>query len=123
MQGRLLSPDSLKTMLTGDPSSGYAALGVWSYAPDLGACIGKTRLVERYGEIGGVQVRNFLLPDKDVALAVYSNDHRTEFGEVWQGKGLSIDLIRQAVCGENSVRGVQHLVDPLSLRRDVIKPF
>lgn len=60
------------------------------------------RLVERYGEIGGVQVRNFLLPDLKVALAIYSNDRRTTFGEVWQGQGLSIDLIRAAVCGASS---------------------
>ncbi len=59
----------------------------------------KTRLVERYGEIGGVQMRNFLLPDRKLALAVYSNDRRTEFGEVWRGEGLSIDLIRAAACG------------------------
>lgn len=99
IDGRLISQASLDTMLTGDPASGYAALSVWSYSPDLGGCIGKTRLVERYGEIGGVQVRNFLLPDLKIALATYSNDHRTAFGEVWQGRGLSIDLIRAAACG------------------------
>ncbi len=99
IEGRLISAASLDTMLTGDPASGYAALSVWSYSPDLGACIGTTRLVERYGEIGGVQMRNFLLPDLKLALAVYSNDHRTTFGEVWQGQGLSIDLIRAAACG------------------------
>lgn len=99
MDGRLISASALQTMLTGDPASGYAALSVWSYSPDLGSCIGKTRLVERYGEIGGVQMRNFLLPDLRVALSVYSNDHRTVFGEVWQGHGLSVDLIRAAVCG------------------------
>lgn len=99
MEGRLMSAGSLQTMLTGDPASGYAALSVWSYSPDLGGCVGKTRLVERYGEIGGVQVRNFLLPDLQMALAIYSNDHRTNFGEVWRGEGLSINLIRAAACG------------------------
>ncbi|WP_365832624.1 serine hydrolase domain-containing protein [Brevundimonas sp.] len=99
IEGRLISATSLATMLTGDPASGYAALSVWSYSPDLKSCIGKTRLVERYGEIGGVQVRNFLMPDLEIALVIYSNDHRTNFGEVWRGEGLSIDLIRAAVCG------------------------
>lgn len=99
IQGRLLSATALETMLTGDPAWGYAALSVWSYSPDLGDCLGRTRLVERYGEIGGVQVRNFLLPDLDLALSVYSNDHRTAFGEVWRGQGLSINLIRAAACG------------------------
>lgn len=99
MQGKLISAGSLATMIEGDPASGFAALSVWSYEPDLGSCLGKTRLVERYGEIGGVQVRNFLLPDRNLALAIYSNDHRTGFGEVWRGEGLSIDLIRAAACG------------------------
>ncbi len=99
MAGRLISADSLAVMLTGDPASGYAALSVWSYAPDLGACLGETRLVERYGEIGGVQVRNFLLPDYGLAIAVQSSDRRTDFGEVWRGEGLSIELIRAVACG------------------------
>ena len=99
IEGRLISANSLAAMLSGDPASGYAALSVWSYAPDLKSCIGKTRLVERYGEIGGVQVRNFLLPDLGIALTVYSNDHRTNFGDVWRGEGLSIDLILAAACG------------------------
>jgi CubicO group peptidase (beta-lactamase class C family) len=99
MAGELMTATSRDVMLTGDPASGFAALSVWSYSPDLGACLGQTRLVERYGEIGGVQVRNFLLPDLDLAVVVYSSDHRTRFGEVWRGEGLSIDLIRAAACG------------------------
>ncbi|WP_396595025.1 serine hydrolase domain-containing protein [Brevundimonas sp. R86498] len=99
MEGALISPASRAEMWNGDPAAGFAALGVWSYSPDLGACIGQTRLVERYGEIGGVQVRNFLLPDLGLALVVQSSDGVTAFGEVWQGEGLSIDLIRAAACG------------------------
>ena len=48
MDGRWISASSMQTMFAGDPASGYAALSVWSYSPDLGACIGKTRLVERW---------------------------------------------------------------------------
>ncbi len=99
MEGALRSDASRTEMWKGDPASGFAALSVWSYSPNLGGCIGQTRLVERYGEIGGVQVRNFLLPDLGVALTVYSNDGVTAFGEVWQGQGLSVDLIRAAACG------------------------
>ena len=99
MRGRLISKSSLGAMLAGDPASGYAALSVWSYEPDLKACLGKTRLVERYGEINGVQVRNFLLPDRDVAVVVYANDRRVNFGEIWRGEGFSIDLLRAAACG------------------------
>lgn len=99
MEGALISPASRAEMWKGDPAAGFAALGVWAYTPDLGGCLGQTRLVERYGEIGGVQVRNFLLPDLGLALSVYSSDGETVFGEVWQGQGLAIDLIRAAACG------------------------
>lgn len=99
MDGKIISAASRDVMLAGDPALGFAALSVWSYAPDLGACLGTTRLVERYGEIGAVQVRNFLLPDLKLAVSIYSNDRRTNFGEVWRGEGLSIDLIRAAACG------------------------
>ncbi len=99
MEGRLISKSSMDTMLAGDPASGFAALSVWSYEPDLKACLGKTRLVERYGEINGVQVRNFLLPDRRVAVVVYANDRRVDFGEIWRGEGFSIDLLRAAACG------------------------
>ncbi len=99
IDGRLISDASKAEMLKGDPASGYAALSVWSYEPDLKGCLGKTRLVERYGEINGVQVRNFLLPDRNVAVVLYANDRRVNFGEIWRGEGLSIALLRAAACG------------------------
>lgn len=99
MAGRLMSDASLTEMLKGDPASGFAAFAVWSYEPDLGDCLGQTRLVERYGEINGVQVRNFLLPDRKIAVVIYAADRRVEFGQIWQGTGFSIDLLRAAACG------------------------
>ena len=99
MDGTLMSAESRAIMLKGDPASGYAALSVWSYEPDLKSCLGKTRLIERYGEINGVQVRNLLLPDKDVAVVLYANDRRVEFGEIWRGEGFAIDVLRAAACG------------------------
>lgn len=98
MAGQLMSDASRADMLKGDPGAGYAALSVWSYEPDLKGCLGRTRLVERYGEINGVQVRNFLLPDRNVALVLYANDRRVNFGEIWRGEGLSIALLRAAAC-------------------------
>ena len=34
--------DPWRPCCTGDPASGYAALSVWSYSPNLGGCIGQT---------------------------------------------------------------------------------
>ena len=55
-------------------------------------------IVERRGQIGGVQVRNFLLPASGRALVMFTPREATDFGEVWQGKGLTYRLASQAFC-------------------------
>ncbi len=94
---RLLTPASRAEMERGDPKLGYAALGVWSYTVPLRGCAAPQHLVERRGEIGGVQVRNVLAPERGLALIVFA-DRPFEFGEAWQGKGGSFDLFSAAFC-------------------------
>ena len=76
------------------------ALGVWSYPAPLKGCEGAVRLVERRGEIGGTQVRNLIAPDKKLALIVFADQAGLDFGEIWQGKGLTYDLASAAFCGD-----------------------
>ena len=97
MTDTLLKPASRAEMERGDPKLGYAALGVWSYTVPLKGCAGPLHLVERRGEIGGVQVRNVIAPDRGVALIVFT-DRPFDFGEAWQGKGGSYDLFSAAFC-------------------------
>jgi hypothetical protein len=87
-------------MWRGEPKLGYAALGAWSFPSTLRGCAGPVRLVERRGAIGGVQVRNVIAPEKGRVLIVFTNDEGVDFGEVWQGKGLSHDLLSAALCAE-----------------------
>lgn len=100
LDGRLMSEQTRATMWTGDPAAGYAALSVWSYPVTLPACGLTTPLVERFGAIGGVQVRNWKLPDKNVAVVAWANDGAVDFGQTWSGQGLAIDLLSAAVCGD-----------------------
>lgn len=51
------------------------------------------------GEIGGVQVRNIIAPTLSRAVVVFTNRADWEFGEIWQGKGFSYDLLSAALCG------------------------
>ncbi len=95
----LLKPASRAEMERGDPKLGYAALGVWSYAVPLRGCAKPVRLVERRGEIGGVQVRNVIAADAGLALIVFT-DRPFDFGEAWQGKGGSFALFSAAFCPE-----------------------
>ncbi|MFN0185595.1 MAG: serine hydrolase domain-containing protein [Aquabacterium sp.] len=95
----LLTPADKAVYWRGDPRWGQAALGVWAYAVPLPGCTGNVSLVERRGAIDGVQVRNLLAPDLDRTLVVFTNRGDVDFGEVWQGRGLTHDLLAAALCG------------------------
>lgn len=96
--GTIVPRPWLDTLWRGEPALGYAALGAWSYEAALTGCAAPVRLVERRGAIGGVQVRNVIAPAADRALIVFTNAARTDFGEVWQGRGLLHDLLAAALC-------------------------
>lgn len=99
MTGKLLPEKARAEMWDGRPELGSIALGQWAFTARLQGCEHPTRIVERRGQIGGVQVRNFILPDWDAVVIVFVNHAEVDFGEVWQGKGLSYDLLSAGVCG------------------------
>ena len=82
-------------MSTEDPNLGYVGLGAWASPAKLKGCDGSTRLVERRGEIGGVQVRNFIARDVGIAVVMLNNDTATNFDDVRRGQGLLHDVFRQ----------------------------
>ena len=102
MDGRLLSSASRAEAWKGDPKLGYEALGVWSFPAKLAGCPGPVALIERRGDVGGTQVRNVIAPGLGRAIVVFTNDAALDFGEVWQGKGLSHDLLAAAFCAPAS---------------------
>ncbi len=95
---RLLSEDATRVAWTGDPRLGFVALGAWSFSVSLRGCAAPVELVERRGEIGGVEVRNLLAPEIGRALVVFSDRSDLDFGEIWQSRGLSYDLASAAFC-------------------------
>ena len=99
MDGRLLPEAARAEAWRGDPKLGYVALGVWGFEAPLKGCAGSVRLVERRGEIGGVEVRNLLAPDRGRALVVFADRAGFPFGELWQGNGVGYDLASAAFCG------------------------
>lgn len=98
MNGRLLPQPALATLWEGDPALGYMALGQWVFTAPLAGCAAPVRIVERRGAVGGVQVRNFIAPDQKVALVALSDQGEFDFGEIWQGRGFSHDLLSAALC-------------------------
>lgn len=94
----LLGQAATDTMWEGDPKLGYVALGAWGFDATLRGCAQPVKLVERRGAIGGVQVRNILVPGHGLAIVIFTNDGNFDFGEIWQGNGFSHDVISAAVC-------------------------
>ena len=98
MRGELLGSAALAEMWRGDPALGYMALGQWVFEVPLKGCDAPVKIVERRGDIGAVQVRNFILPGKRLAVVAFSQEKPFDFGEVWQGSGFAHDLLAAAAC-------------------------
>lgn len=101
MTGKLIPEAQRAQMWDGKPEYGMAALGQWSFSSPLKDC-GDTpvRIVERRGFIGGVVLRNIILPDLDTVIIMTSNRAEAEaaFGEIWQQAGVTHDVMRAALC-------------------------
>lgn len=101
MTGKLLPEAQRAVMWNGKPEYGFAALGQWSFSTSLKEC-GETpvRIVERRGFIGGVVLRNIILPDLDVVIIMTANRAEAEaaFGEIWQQSGITHNVMRAALC-------------------------
>jgi D-alanyl-D-alanine carboxypeptidase len=98
MTGKLLPEAQRAEMWDGQPNLGFIALGQWAFGAELKGCPTPIRIIERRGAIGGVQVRNFILPDADVVVIAFTNRDDFDFGEIWQGKGFAFDLLSAAAC-------------------------
>lgn len=100
MTGKLLSPAALAELWKPEGNGSYQALGQWVFPGQLKGCAGPKRIVQRDGEIYGVQARNFIFPDDDLVVIVFTNRSADDFalGEVWQGKGFVYDLLSAAAC-------------------------
>lgn len=101
MTGRLIPNAQRDIMWTGNPKFGFAALGQWAFSSPIKGC-GDTpvRFIERRGAIGGVVLRNLILPEQDMVIIMTSNraEADTAFGEIWQQRGISHDVIAAALC-------------------------
>ena len=98
IDGKLLGKAATAEMWKGDPKAGYAALGVWSYPVKLKGCDTPQHVVERRGQVGNVQVRNLIAPERGIAVVAFAASSVPDFGEPWQGKGLTWELLSAALC-------------------------
>ncbi|MGB7654663.1 MAG: serine hydrolase domain-containing protein [Novosphingobium sp.] len=101
-QGKLVPAPELAQMWDGKPELGSIALGQWSFTAPLNGCSAPVRIIERRGAIGGVQVRNIILPNLGIAAALFTDRAEFEFGEIWQGRGFSYDILSLAACPQGA---------------------
>jgi D-alanyl-D-alanine carboxypeptidase len=101
MTGKLVPDAQREIMWTGNPKLGFAAFGQWAFSSPIKGC-GDTpiRFIERRGAIGGVVLRNLILPEQDIVIIMTSNRAEADaaFGEIWQQRGISHDVISAALC-------------------------
>lgn len=96
--GRLLSAAARQQLWDGRPALGYMAVGQWVYPVPLAGCAKPVQVVERRGEIGGIQLRNFILPELDTVIIAATNRGEVDFGEPWSRAGLSYALLSRVAC-------------------------
>lgn len=104
MRGDLLDPDAREEMWTGNPAIGYAALGQWVFPAPLAGCETSVRLVERPGAIGGVQGRNYIFPEQDMAVIAFTSRSEAEFplGHIVGDRNFAFDLLSAVMCPEQT---------------------
>lgn len=100
LSGKLLAPFARDELWKPEGHGSYQALGQWVFPGSLHGCAKPKRIVQRDGEIYGVQTRNFIFPDDDLIVIVFTNRSSDDFklGEVWEGKGFVHDLLSAAAC-------------------------
>ena len=95
---RLLGAAATAEMWRGEPKWGAAALGQWQYEIRLAGCPAPVSVVERRGQIGGVQVRNFIMPAMGKALVMFTRRGDFAFGEVWRNEGFAYRALSAVGC-------------------------
>jgi len=100
LTGKLLSSASRETMWTASRANGFMNFFQWTYPAPLAGCTGPVRIVERQGLVGGIENRNWLLPDTGRVLILLSRKRPTGLGDPWEGKGFAFDLLSTVACSK-----------------------
>ena len=94
----LLSAASREAMWTTSPANNFLNFFQWTYPVPLTGCAKPIRIVERQGLIGGIELRNWIMPESGRVLILFSRKRPTDLGDAWMGRGLAFALLSAAVC-------------------------
>ena len=98
MDGRLLPAAQREAMWTASAKNGFLNAFQWTYPAPLTGCAKPVRIVERQGLVGGIELRNWILPESGRGLILFSRKRPTNLGDPWEGKGFGFDLLSTVAC-------------------------
>jgi D-alanyl-D-alanine carboxypeptidase len=102
LRGKLVPARERELMWASTRENGYYGFFQWIYPAPLAGCGKAVRIVERQGLVGGIELRNYLLPETGRGLILFSRKRPTDLGDPWEGKGFAFDLLSSAVCRKDS---------------------
>jgi D-alanyl-D-alanine carboxypeptidase len=98
LRGKLVPPAERELMWQSTADNGYYGFFQWIYPAPLKGCAKPVRIVERQGLVGGIELRNYLMPETGRGLILFSRHRPTNLGDPWEGKGFAFDLLSSVVC-------------------------
>lgn len=98
MRGKLVPEVQRELMWQSTADNGFYGFFQWIYPAPLAGCDKPVRIVERQGLIGGIELRNYILPETGRALILFSRKRPTNLGDPWEGKGLAFDMLSKVAC-------------------------
>lgn len=96
--GRLLDAGAREQMWQSSRANGFYGFFQWIYPSRLAGCGREVRIVERQGLIGGIELRNYIIPESGRALILFSRHRPTELGDPWETRGFAYDLLSAVEC-------------------------
>jgi CubicO group peptidase (beta-lactamase class C family) len=98
LSGRLVPARERELMWQSSRQNGFYGFHQWIFPAKLAGCGKELRVVERQGLVGGIELRNYLLPETGQALILFSRHRPSDFGDPWEGKGFAFDLLSAVAC-------------------------
>ncbi len=99
LSGKLVPAKERELMWNSTRENGFHGFFQWIYPAPLAGCTEPVRIVERQGLVGGIELRNYLLPETRRGLILFSRKRPTDLGDPWEGKGFAFDLLSAVACG------------------------
>ena len=98
LSGRLLPAAQRTLMWQSKRENGFYGFQQWIFPAKLARCRAEMQIVERQGLVGGIELRNYLLPATGQAVILFSRHRPANYGDPWEGKGFAYDILSAVAC-------------------------